>query len=442
MPTNNASSVSATGKRRKKLPKTNTKLTTKPTPKKLDTKQTKPAARATKTTWLGRSQVSIPTFKAQIPTGLTMTPGLLELNHLAIFPPDLPKTFHRLLRVRPTTSKERDLYQPLSNSRLDDLSHCPTWGVIHSQRQYPAKARSMALEAGEAMHQVFAAIRCWQLWKVQGLKKHAYEAAHRVFGKERWAELVGNVPGSYDEVDQIKQLAMTTLHTSGFYDDPGDAIRTLTNMELASMVYIDERLPYFENWPVWVADVKDPTAPVGIEQVFDVMLEYSDDYLIRFIGTIDGIAVDMTKKRFALEENKTAARLDDAWRESFYMKHQPTGYKAAGMAVFGIPLLTGRVYGLKIKPTHRGEDFVALPIERTPDSIAHWGNWVRYNENMLAVYKHHWEYAPRFTHSCNRFFRSCALIPFCTDTPEGRAEEFQRMVPAEPSPSERAISEM
>ena len=300
----------------------------------------------------------------------------------------------------------------------------------------------MALEAGEAMHQVFAAIRCWQLWKVQGLKEHAYEAANRVFGKERWSHLVGEIPTGYDDIDALKQLAMSTLHTSGFDDDPSDNTRTITNMELASMVYIDERMPYFANWPVWVADPKDPRAPVGIEQVFDVMLEYEDGYLIRFIGTIDGIADNARNTGFLLEENKTAARLDDAWRFSFDMKFQPTGYMAAGMALFGIPITNARVYGLKIKPTHRGEDFHALPVSRDASAFLHWGNWVRYNENLLRRYATNWEFAPRFTHSCNRFFRPCALIPFCADTPQGRVEEFERMVPAEPSPSERAISDL
>lgn len=245
-----------------------------------------------------------------------------------------------------------------------------------------------------------------------------------------------------DDTDQLKQLAINALHTSGFYDDPSDKTRTLANMELSALLYIDERMPFFENWPVWVADRRDPFAPIGIEQTFDVVLEYSDGYKIRFIGTIDGISVDARRQnRIALEENKTASRLDEAWKLAFDMKHQPTGYMAAGMAVFGLEILFGRVFGLKLKPTHRGDDYLALPVQRKVSDILNWGHWVRYNEQVYRTYESDFEHAPRFTHSCNRFFRPCALIPFCADTPMGRREDFERMVPAEPSPSERAIAD-
>ena len=40
---------------------------------------------------------------------------------------------------------------------------CPTWGVVHAQRKYQSDARSMALECGSLMHEVFGAVRVWQL---------------------------------------------------------------------------------------------------------------------------------------------------------------------------------------------------------------------------------------------------------------------------------------
>ncbi len=38
------------------------------------------------------------------------------------------------------------------------------------------------------MHQVFAAVRIWQLEHRQGLKRHAKVTAERIFGAKRWKE--------------------------------------------------------------------------------------------------------------------------------------------------------------------------------------------------------------------------------------------------------------
>ncbi len=330
--------------------------------------------------------------------------------------------------------------RPYSNSRLTDLNHCPTWGVVHSQKQYDSSSRAMALEAGETMHEVFAAVRIWQLQYVQKLPRHARVTADRIFGAERWKRILADVDGSLDDRERLMQLAFSVLHTSGYEDDPNDNIRTLSNMEMSSIVYVDEQLSKFDNWPIWVADKKDPKAPVGIEQVFDVVLEYADGRLIRFIGTLDGLILNASKgNRPTLDENKTAARLDDAWKFSFDMTHQITGYLACSTSVFGLSVFNARVTGLKVKPANRGEDIYVLETTRDPDSILHWARWVRHTADLGDLYKDNYENAPRYTHSCNRYFRPCSLIPFCADTADGRAEQWGQMVPVEGSPSERAV---
>lgn len=126
------------------------------------------------------------------------------------------------------------------------------------------------------MHQVFAAIRIWQLEHVQGLGKHALETAKRIFGLSRWKECLREVDASLDDREQLLQLGFAVLHSAGYDDDPSDPVRTIGNMEMATIVYVDEQLPKMENWPIWVADKRSPTGPVGIEQVFDVVLTYSD----------------------------------------------------------------------------------------------------------------------------------------------------------------------
>lgn len=346
-----------------------------------------------------------------------------------------------LVGIRPATIEEAKTLKPWSNSRLVDINHCPVWGIVHGQRKYDTTSRSMALECGETMHQMFAAVRIWQLEHVQGLKRHAKATANRIFGKDRWKRMIDQVDFSLDEREQLMQLGFAALHTSGYEDNPDDDIRTLSNMELATINYVDEQLPKMEGWPIWIANRKDPNSAVGIEQVFDAILEYEDGKLIRFIGTLDGLVLDAYRdNRITLDENKTASRLDDAWKFSFDLSHQITGYLACGSALFGLQIEHARVTGLKIKPTNRGEDVYPLVVSRTPDSIIHWTRWVRHTVDLADLYQDDYENAPRFTHSCNRYFRPCSLVPFCTDTKEGRVEQFAQMVPIEGSPSERSVA--
>lgn len=248
-----------------------------------------------------------------------------------------------------------------------------------------------------------------------------------------------------DERDQLLELCFGVLQTSGWKDDEKDSTRTMTNMELASIIYADEHLPKMENWPIYVEDEANPQSCVGIEQVFDVVLTYEDNMEIRYVGTIDGLVIKKATGNYYLDENKTAARLGDAWRNAFDMRHQITGYCAASTTVFGFdkPVYRSRVTGLRIKPTNKGEDVYPFePIERTVESIDHWATWVRENVEEYERYKDDFEHATRRTHSCNRYFRPCSLLPFCSDTAEGRQLAFNElMVPADPSPSERAVAE-
>ena len=290
------------------------------------------------------------------------------------------------------------------------------------------------------MHQFFAAMRIWQLSEMQGLKDHAKVTGDRIFGEPRWHEISKACVKHTGHMDQIGQLAVDVLNTSGYYDDPNDNNRTIANMQTAAVVYARETYPYLYAWPVWIDNPKAPLTPTGVEQVFDVILEYTDGKRIRFIGTLDGILCNSAKDmRVTMAENKTAARMDRAWVESFKMRHQITGYMACGMAIFGFQMYHARVYGCRLKPMYRGEDVHIEPVSRTRDDIQHWANWVRRQVEIFEEYSVDWEHAERRTHSCNRFFRPCALIPFCADTPEGRREQWDQMIDVVPSPSERAI---
>jgi len=300
----------------------------------------------------------------------------------------------------------------------------------------------MALEAGSTMHEVFAAVRIWQLEYVQKLPKHALATAERIFTLERWQQAKEQAKDAItNRREHLQAVTFAILHSSEWYDDPNDTIRTMNNMELSTIHYIDERLEYMENWPIYVEDTKNPKSRIGIEQTFDVTLIFKDKAQFRYIGTIDGLVQKKATGQWTLDENKTASRLDEGFRLSFDMRHQVTGYCAASTVVFGFPIFNARVTGLKIKPTNRGEDICVVEPSRDENSIRHWAAWLRYTAEMFETYKDDFENAPRFTHSCNRYFRPCSLLPFCVDTPEGRQEQFEQMQEASQSPSEKAVQE-
>lgn len=297
------------------------------------------------------------------------------------------------------------------------------------------------------MHEVFAAVRLWQLMFRQELPDHADVNGERIFGKRRWQSLLNSCKRG-DERDRLMDMGFATLHTGGWIDDPKDSVRTLSNMEMATIRYVDHQLAFMDNWPIYVSDEKNPNGIVGVEQVFDVVLLYEDGKQIRFIGTLDGLVRRAEKglkaprlNELCLDENKTAARLDDAWRASFELSYQVTGYCKICEVVFGFPVYASRVIGLRIEAS-KGESVLPIqPLRRNEEHFGVWARWVRRTVDVFERHEDDYEGADRFTHSCNRYYRPCALIPFCGDSVSGRREAWDQMVPADLSPSEMAASD-
>lgn len=339
-----------------------------------------------------------------------------------------------------TTEKEKQEFRPWSNSLLSAVNMCPTWGVVKYglQKSYESDARSMALEYGSAAHEVFAAIYCYQVGRLQSLPDHMDFHARRVLNSEtRWDECVSNLNGSGDIREELIELAMQVIRTGEFYDDPRDTIRTVTNLEIGCMRYIDEILPNLSKYPIYIADHNNPSADIGVELSFDIMVA-KDTEKARFIGQCD--RVHEVDGRIILGENKTGSRLDSSWRESFNMAHQVTGYQLALSTVLDKPVKECIVHGMKNKQTGALEDIsIISPMDRETEMFEHFIDWVLYSSEVYETYIPDVEKAPRFTHSCNRYFTSCALLPFCTDSPEGRQIQLKQMVKTELSPSEQAI---
>lgn len=352
-------------------------------------------------------------------------------------------------------SPPNSVLKPYSHSILSAANMCPMWGVIRygHRKQYPTSSRAMALEFGAAAHEVFAAIYLYQVGYLQNLPDHMRYHARRIFGdNDRFEKALVTKDTEPDIRDHLISLGYNILHTGDFYNDPFDKYRTVENLELGIIKYVDNVLPSMERNDIWISDKNDPTKPIGVEIPFDIELvreEIEKDSqdrkfklnseVMRYVGQIDRLH-EPEPNFLRLGENKTGARLDNSWSLSFDMSHQVTGYCLAVQTILNLDCYQVDLHGLKNRPTGHSDDFNPIsPKDRDPEMFERFIDWAFYSKGIYDQFLDDWENSPRFTHSCNRYFRPCALLTFCTDTAEGRKEQFEEMVRADLSPSEQAV---
>lgn len=356
--------------------------------------------------------------------------------------------------VRLATDEDRQTLTRYTNSSLIAMNTCPTWAIVKDQMQlgYASTSRAMALEAGAAMHEVFAAVRLWQLWKYD-IPRLAPGTDHtiltnyhgkRLFGEDRWLDMLGQVPDGAaveDERTVCLNFCLQALYSSGFYDDPNDNRRTMSNLEEAAIMYIDRW--DFNKYPIWIRDINDPESDVGIEIKFDVVIEYTfeeqlPDHILSdgppprksylYSGTLDGLQI--RNDELIIGENKTASRLDEAWRQSFEMSSQITGYALAATVFAQQPVSRGVVWGVQI-PLPKSYEYGGLVVEhvtRESFKTERWFDWFLYTVQQYERYHNDPHGAPKFTHSCNRYFRPCSMIPFCASDDEEQKLALSEMV--------------
>lgn len=349
-----------------------------------------------------------------------------------------------ILSVRTRVATEEDEALPaFDNTRLVAINTCPTWGLVRYGLglRMPGTARQLALEAGSACHDVFAAARLWDLFQ-RKLTEHFTHHGDRLFGVIRFKEMLETLHKfkNDDERTQMLNFCLEALFTSGYHDDPRDTRRTVANLEESCIAYLD-RIRWKR--PVWVQELDDPTSAVGIEVPFNIVIEYEltdgHVYTFRFIGRLDGLHWDSDKlERIELEENKTASRLDDAWREAFSMSHQVTGYIIASRTLFELDVTRAVIHGLAI-PQPRSRDYGGIeriPVMRYAHQFNEWFYWFLVSAMQYGEHQGHETDAPKWTHSCNRYFRPCPFIPLCYAPPEERGEMLDTMVLDEWNPLE------
>lgn len=383
-----------------------------------------------------------------------------------------------IVRTSTRMATEEDAHLPtFDNTKLVAINTCPTWGIVrYVMHKTTSNGRAMALEAGGACHDVFAALRLYQLAyhdpdneisPLYGMRERAMELfmfhGERLFPDGRFDLMYQAFDGDEDENVKMLNFCLRALETSGFHDDPRDKRRTMTNLEEACIAYMDR---WQFDHPIWVRDANDPKSDVGIEVPFDVVVEFEyttgelndneedlaegmgmdpsaflvhEKKSIRFTGKLDGLHLQKDRDGeviLRVGENKTASRIDDAWQESFEMASQITGYNVAASTWTQQPVFKAYVHGLAI-PLPKSYDYggvIRITVRRTEDQIKRWFAWVLHTVLLCEEFQDNVIEAPQYTHSCNRYFRACSLIPFCSSEQEIRPEFLQEMNDDEWSP--------
>lgn len=331
------------------------------------------------------------------------------------------------------------------NTKLVAINTCPLWGIVRytHHKSMGGMGRAMALEAGAAAHEVFAAHRLYSFREYGAsfydVPQERIEAAfdengRRIFGERRFREMLDAVDEREDHRTRTQQFSLTALYNCGFYDDPGDKRRTTTNIEEMCIAYMD-KYDWKACLPYW-----DGASMVGIEIPVDVVVRLVYDgghIIVRFIGKADGVHyVDREKSALRIHENKTASRLGDAWEMSWETNHQPTGYMIALSAMLSMPISQALMLGtcLPLPKSYTVNGLARVVVRRAGWQLEEWFAWLLHTALLHEQYKDNPTNAPMYTHACNRYFRPCSFIPLCATEPEERVTMFEDMTVDEWSP--------
>ena len=336
----------------------------------------------------------------------------------------------------------------LTSSMAEALNTCPRWGIVHSvlAKRFVTKYRQMALEAGSLKHDVFSFLNLLQVGIVQGLKDHMHYHGIINFEQDRWKEIIGQgldsegaMPKLSDTM-RIEKMIYTLIATSDFYDDPDDKNRTLDNLEYSAMELFSYWQMNLKDFDILIVDEKDATKQIGIEISLDGIIRPVDESNegIRCIGLADAVYQNKSTKNIVLGEYKTAAMMNVSWAKAFETRHQLTLYNALLQMIFG--------YQEEFKTIMIGSEIPVRPtsistrhfeVMRNQQHINQLMNTYYFSKNIIDTYKEKPLESPMFTHSCNRYFRTCSLMDLCIADKEDQQPMLDDMETAqELSPSE------
>lgn len=319
-------------------------------------------------------------------------------------------------------------------TKLTAVNTCPTFGVLRYalHRTESSGTRSMAIDAGKACHDYFAAQRIWSLRNqhkdnIEAITKIGLHAT-KLFGSVRYAEMLSSPQDAPDALSNAITFSLPALYTSGFYDNPSDRRRTMANLEQACISYTSRYL--MSEMPVILEN-----SLVGVELPFCILFRATGTGRPVFVytGRIDGL--HMYNGIPYIAENKTAYRLDDSWRMMFHVSNQVTGYMVAATLLLQKEVQNGFVMGTQIPQPKSMTDGIAFEqVSRTESDFERWSEWVLHGVSLYEKFIGSPTNAPRYSHSCNRYFHACQFIPFCTMERKEQTNMIEAMTVEEWSP--------
>jgi hypothetical protein len=351
------------------------------------------------------------------------------------------------LRARMTTPEDMAAgYYTADYTQLNAIATCPTHGLVrytHS-KTFDASERAMALEAGSVVHECVAAMSVLQL-RHQGLNDHANVVMKREFSTlDRHLEIFKPLDRRESIVHHLQQTVERTIATSNFYDDPDDPKRSISVIENTVREYVN-RMPWTKE-PIWVADEADPTKPIGVEMNVDMIVEY-DPALppIRYIGRADRLQwTNEDKQAIRIVDIKTTSmNMEASWEAGFTLSYQFTGYAVFAALLTGHPVWHCGVHGLRLPIPVRSpmNGIRIIKFDRGEHHIEQWRQWIGFCVATKNMYVDEAWNAPKFTHSCNRFFRPCPLLPLCDQSAADAEQIFNEMEVKEWNPISAIQSE-
>lgn len=336
-------------------------------------------------------------------------------------------------QLRLTTEADKHL-PAFRFTQLNETATCPTLAAlrfgyledVQDTKDDEDGPRSMALAAGKACHRVFAAVRLW------GLRENhpvLVREGIRLFGEEHFDKMNQAAMKflAEGELTQRRAFCLEALYTSGFYDDPNDRYRTMANLEQTCLGYIDQWDYEREVFMVPTKVGELTTYNAGIELSFDLVIEFDDGWKARFVGTLDALHYAIgSKMELMVHENKTGRYINDAWARGFQMSHQVTGYCAAATVLANRLVKQAAVFGSQI-PMASARPVRVEPVEREVHHFSQWAQWFRWCADTFRAAVDDPIVAPKFTHSCGRFFGECVFIPFCAGDNETKEQIIHQL---------------
>jgi len=323
---------------------------------------------------------------------------------------------------------------------LTALNTCPVWGLTryahHRTTSAAPDEEPTPLRAGKALHECFAAVRLWTLGYIQQRWELFNTEGVRLFGEDRFKALWDVSAQGLKQADMqasLRNMALECLATAEYVEDPDDKRRSYSNLE-SSLLYYVQRWDH-HRYPVWVPHPRHRLGGVdrglsGIERPFAIHVSCSDGSFAPFLytGRIDAIHYDPKAQQAIVMENKTASRLNDAWRLSFHTSPQITGYTVAASLLTGERVSRAIVIGLSLPlPRTLSEGMAVESVERHDDHLHQWLDWLVRTVRLHDAWYDRPLQAPRHFQSCSRYFRPCPLVYLCASPADEQEQMWNDM---------------